>query len=104
MSSASGTQPQTAVRGGPSAAAVLQVSVEATRRLPGPEVDEDPEFVTGRALEMTGADLVVLALPGEGHRQLTNRHAAGNGAGRRQLPSVTRSLALRADRRLGPGH
>jgi hypothetical protein len=50
---------------------------------------------------MTGADLVVLALPGEGHRQLAIRHATLNGAGRRQLPSVTRSLArLRADRRL----
>jgi hypothetical protein len=33
---------------------------------------------------MTGADLVVLALPGEGHRQLTIRNTAGNGAGRRQ--------------------
>jgi hypothetical protein len=96
MSSAPGTQPQTAVRGGPSAAAVLRVSVEATRRLPGTEVDGVPEFV-GQALQMTGADLVVLALPGEGHRQLTIKHAAGNGAGRRQLPSVTRSSArLRA--------
>jgi hypothetical protein len=102
MSSASSTQPQTAVRGGPSAAAVLQVSVEATRRLPGTEVDEILEFVTGQTLQMTGTDLVVLALPGEGHRQLTIRHAAGNGAGQRQLPSVTRSSArLRADRRLG---
>jgi hypothetical protein len=65
----------------------------------GPEVDEILEFVTGQTLEMTGADLVVL--PGEGHRQLAIRHAAGNGAARRQLPSVTRSLArLRADRRL----
>ena len=78
MSSASGTQPQTAVPGGPSAAAVLQVSVETTRPLPGgPEVDEVREFVTGQTLQMTGADLVVLALPGEGHRQLTIRHATG---------------------------
>lgn len=76
MSSVSGTQPRTAVRGGPSAAAVLQVSVETTRPLPGgPEVDEVWEFATGQTLEMTGADLVVLALPGEGHRQLTIRHA-----------------------------
>jgi hypothetical protein len=66
MSSASGTQPQTAVRGGPSAAAVLQVSVEATRRLPGTEVDEVPEFV-GQMLEMTSADLVV---------QVSRDHAA----------------------------
>jgi hypothetical protein len=73
MSSASGTQPQTAVRGGPSAAAVLQVSAEATRRLPGTEVDEVLEFVTGRTLEVTGADLVVLALPGEGHPAADNQ-------------------------------
>ena len=53
---------------------------------------------------MTGADLVVLALPGEGHRQLTIRHAAGNGADRRQLPSVTRSSArLRAAADSGAG-
>src|SRR5262245_35811642 len=66
---------RTAVRGGPPAAG-------------GTEVDELLEFVTGQTMEMTGADLVVLALPGEGHRQLTIRHAAD----RRQLPSVTRSL------------
>jgi hypothetical protein len=59
----------------------------------GTEVDEVLQFVTGKTLEMTGADLMVLALPGQGHRQLTIRHAAGNGADRRQLPSVTRSLA-----------
>jgi hypothetical protein len=71
--------------------------VEATRRLPGTEVDEVLEFVTGQTLQMTSADLVVLALPGEGHRQLAIRHAAGNGAGRRQSPTVTRSSArLRA--------
>jgi hypothetical protein len=54
-----------------------------------PEVDEILEFVTGQTLKMTGADLVLLALPSGGHRQLTIRHAAGNGAGRRQLPSVS---------------
>src|SRR5215831_56792 len=44
--------------------------------LPGStEVDEVLEFVTGQTLEMTGADLVVLALPGEGHRQPTISHA-----------------------------
>jgi hypothetical protein len=63
MSSASGTQPRTAARGGPSAAAVLQVSVEATCPLPGGnEADKVLEFVTGQTPEMTGADLV-LALP-----------------------------------------
>ena len=39
----------------------------------GPEVDEILEFVTGRTLEMTGADLVVLALPGEGHPAADNQ-------------------------------
>jgi hypothetical protein len=67
----------------------------------GPEVDEVLEFVTGQTLEMAGADLVVLALPSEGYRQLTIRYAAGTapaGAGYR----VTWSLArLRADRRVG---
>ena len=71
MSSASGTQPQTAVRAGPPAAAVLPVSVGRPPTAGGPEVDEVLEFVTERTLEMTGADLMVLALPGEGHRQLT---------------------------------
>ena len=47
---------------------------EATRPLPGgTEVDKVLEFVTGQTMEMTGAGLVVLALPGEGHRQLTIR-------------------------------
>jgi hypothetical protein len=79
---------------------VLPVSVEATRPPPGgTEVGQVLEFVTGQTLEMTGAELVVLALPGQGHRQLTIRHAARNGTDRRQLPSVTRPLArLRADR------
>ena len=61
----------------------LQASSEVTRRLlGGTEVDEVLEFVTQQTLEMTGADLVVLALPGEDHRQLTIRHAAGEGAQR----------------------
>jgi hypothetical protein len=51
--------------------------------LPAPEVDEILKFVTGQTLEMTGADLMMLALPGEGHQQLTIRHATGNGAGYR---------------------
>jgi hypothetical protein len=48
---------------------VLQVSVETTRPPPGgTEVDKVLQFVTGKTLEMTGADLMVLALPGPGHR------------------------------------
>jgi signal transduction histidine kinase len=52
-----------------------------TRRLlAGAAVDEVLEFVTGQILEMTGADLVVLALPDAGRRQLVVAHAAGVGA------------------------
>jgi len=59
----------------------LQAGSEVTRRLlGGTEVDEVLEFVTQQTLEMTGADLVVLALPDEGHRLLTIRHAAGDEA------------------------
>jgi signal transduction histidine kinase len=59
----------------------LQASAEVTRRLlGGAAAGEVLEFVTGQTLEMTGADLVVLALPGEDGRQLTIRHAAGDGA------------------------
>ena len=72
----------------------LYVVLGDTRPLPGgTEVDKVLQIVTGKTLEMTGADLIVLALPGQGHGQLTIRHATGNGADRRQLPSVTRSLA-----------
>ncbi|HXZ75728.1 MAG TPA: GAF domain-containing protein [Streptosporangiaceae bacterium] len=59
----------------------LQASAEVTHRLLGGDaVEEVLEFVTQQTLEMTGADLVVLALPGEDRQQLTIRHAAGNGA------------------------
>jgi signal transduction histidine kinase len=59
----------------------LQAGSEVTRRLlGGTGVDQVLEFVTQQTLEMTGADLVVLALPGEGHRLLRIRHAAGDGA------------------------
>jgi GAF domain-containing protein len=54
---------------------------EVTRRLlGGTEVDEVLEFATQQTLEMTGADLVVLALPDAARGQLTIRHAAGDGA------------------------
>jgi len=59
----------------------LQASAEVTGRLlGGAEVGEVLEFVTQRTLEMTGADLVVLALPNAERSQLTVRHAAGAGA------------------------
>jgi signal transduction histidine kinase len=59
----------------------LQASSEVTGRLlGGAGVDEVLEFVTGQTLEMTGADLVVLAIPGASGQHLTTRHAAGDGA------------------------
>jgi signal transduction histidine kinase len=59
----------------------LQASSEVTRRLlAGVAVEEVLGFVTGQTLEMTGADLVVLALPDVSRRQLMIAHAAGAGA------------------------
>jgi two-component system, NarL family, sensor histidine kinase DevS len=59
----------------------LQAGSEVTRRLlGGTEVNEVLQFVTQQTLEMTGADLVVLALPDEGQEVLRIRHAAGDGA------------------------
>ena len=59
----------------------LRASSELTRRLlGGAAVDEVLGFVTEQTLEMTGADLVVLALPDAGRRQLMVTHAAGAGA------------------------
>jgi signal transduction histidine kinase len=59
----------------------LQASSEVTRRLlAGAAVEEVLGFVTGQTLEMTGADLVVLALPDASQRQLIVTHAAGAGA------------------------
>ena len=59
----------------------LRASSEVTRRLlGGAAVDEVLEFVTRQTLEMTGADLVVLALPDPDPGQLTIRHAAGEAA------------------------
>jgi signal transduction histidine kinase len=61
----------------------LQASSEVTRRLlAGAGVDEVLRFVTEQTLEMTAADLVVLALPDAASRQLTITHAAGQGAQR----------------------
>jgi signal transduction histidine kinase len=59
----------------------LRAGSELTRRLlGGAGVSEVLEFITGQTLEMTGADLVVLALPDAGRRQLMIKHAAGDGA------------------------
>jgi signal transduction histidine kinase len=61
----------------------LRASSEVTRRLlAGAAVDEVLGFVTEQTLEMTGADLVVLALPDASRRQLIVTHAAGAGAQR----------------------
>ncbi len=71
----------------------LQASSEVTRRLlAGAAVEDVLEFVTEQTLEMTGADLVVLALPEAGRRQLVVAHAAGAGAQRALglvLPTAT---------------
>ena len=59
----------------------LRASSEVTRRLlGGAAVDEVLEFVTQQTLEMTGADLVVLALPDLERPQLTIKYAAGEAA------------------------
>ena len=69
----------------------LRASSEVTRRLlAGAAVEEVLGFVTEQTLEMTGADLVVLALPDAGRRQLIVTHAAGAGAQRRPGPGASR--------------
>ena len=59
----------------------LAASSEVTRRLlAGAAVDEVLTFVTQQTLQMTAADLVVLALPEAGRRYLMISHAAGQSA------------------------
>ena len=59
----------------------LAASSEVTRRLlAGAGVDEVLSFVTLQTLEMTAADLVVLALPDPDRQYLTISHAAGTSA------------------------
>lgn len=59
----------------------LRASSEATRRLlSGAAPEELLTLVTQQALEMSGADLVVLALPTPDRQQLVIQHAAGEGA------------------------
>jgi two-component system, NarL family, sensor histidine kinase DevS len=59
----------------------IQASAEVTTRLlSGSEPSEVLADVTRRALELSGADLAVLALPDEGGRGLTVTYADGDGA------------------------
>jgi signal transduction histidine kinase len=59
----------------------LRASSEVTRRLlSGTAPDEVLALVTQQALEMSGADLVALALPTSDRQQLVIQHAAGAGA------------------------
>jgi signal transduction histidine kinase len=59
----------------------LRASAEVTHRLlSGADASEVLALVTGQALEMSGADLVVLALPAGGGTQLVIEHAVGEGA------------------------
>lgn len=59
----------------------LRASSEVTRRLlSGDPPDEVLALVTQQALEMSGADLVALALPTRDRQQLVIQHAAGTGA------------------------
>jgi signal transduction histidine kinase len=59
----------------------LRASTEVTQQLlSGVAPDDVLALVTGLALEMSGADLVVLALPEGDGNQLVIEHAAGEGA------------------------
>jgi len=59
----------------------LRANAEVTQRLlSGDEPGEVLELVTQQALELSGADLVVLALPTGGREQLVIEHASGQGA------------------------
>ncbi len=59
----------------------LQASADVSRRLlSGADPADVLDLVTQRVLEMSGADLAVLALPDQGRPGLVIRHAAGRGA------------------------
>jgi GAF domain-containing protein len=59
----------------------LVANAEVTRRLlSGAELDDVLELMTRQALELSGADLVALALPESGGRQMVVEHASGEGA------------------------
>ena len=79
----------------------LQASAEVTRRLlSGADPAEVLDLVTQQVLEMSGADLAVLALPEDGRlRRLVNRHAAGADAVRARglvLPEDSLSASVLA--------
>jgi signal transduction histidine kinase len=61
----------------------LAAGAEITRRLlSGAALDDVLELLTRQALELSGADLVALALPDPGGGQLVVEHTAGEGAAR----------------------
>jgi signal transduction histidine kinase len=73
----------------------IQASAEVTTRLlSGSEPAEVLADITRRVLELSGADLVVLALPDEEGRRLTVSYAEGEGA------AATRGLVLPAGQSL----
>jgi signal transduction histidine kinase len=73
----------------------IQASAEVTiRLLSGSDPGEVLADITRRALELSGADLAVLALPDEQGRRLTITHAEGDGA------EPTRGLVLPAGQSL----
>jgi signal transduction histidine kinase len=76
----------------------LRATAEVTSRLlSGDEPDSVLDLVTQQALEMSGADLVVLALPAGQHDQLVIEHACGNGAAQAQglvLPAQSSASGL----------
>jgi len=59
----------------------LRATSEVTQRLlSGADADEVLAFVIGQGLELSGADLIALALPTAGGKQLVIEHAGGEGA------------------------
>jgi signal transduction histidine kinase len=73
----------------------IQASAEVTTRLlSGSEPADVLADITRQALELSGADLAVLALPDEEGRRLTITHAEGDGA------DATRGLVLPAGQSL----
>jgi signal transduction histidine kinase len=73
----------------------IQASAEVTTRLlSGSDSGEVLAWITRQALELSEADLAVLALPAEGGRRLTITYAAGDGA------AAARGLVLQAGQSL----
>jgi signal transduction histidine kinase len=76
----------------------LRATAEVTSRLlSGDEPDAVLDLVTRQALEMSGADLVALALPAGQHDQLVIEHACGDGAAQAQglvLPAQSSASGL----------